>query len=162
MSENQHWGIMGLCRFSWLVVPIAMLGCKEPPPPADIPSNDAAKPDSTQTAPTNSTPATNTNPANPPVTNGSSSPTPASTSDKCATDADCVVTNFPGCCACPQCSKAEPRALTNAALAAEQKKCTVVRCNMAICNTAGMCPPGEDASHFVARCRAGECDMDRK
>jgi hypothetical protein len=81
--------------------------------------------------------------------------------DTCQGDADCVVTNFAGCCACPQCSIGPPRALSRAALRAEQEGCKDAVCNTARCGVAGICPPGEDASRFAARCRDGACRLER-
>jgi hypothetical protein len=77
--------------------------------------------------------------------------------DTCTADADCVVTNFPGCCACPQCNVAQPRARSKSELAREQQTCTVVECDMHACDIGGMCPPGEDAAHFTAHCTNQVC-----
>ncbi|MBP6838712.1 MAG: hypothetical protein KA190_15565 [Kofleriaceae bacterium] len=85
--------------------------------------------------------------------------TPATTSagDTCAVDADCVVTNFAGCCACPQCAVVDPRPRSRAALAAEQAACPSPCPFSMVCATGGMCPPGEPSDHFVARCQAAVC-----
>ncbi|MFO1518792.1 MAG: hypothetical protein U1F57_03875 [bacterium] len=80
----------------------------------------------------------------------------------CRQDADCEVTNFPGCCACPQCWKGPPRAVNRDWLKLQQNICAVASCDGSHCNIAGMCPPGEDASHFTARCKAAECALERK
>jgi hypothetical protein len=88
---------------------------------------------------------------------------PLSTHDTgCATDDDCMVTNFAGCCACPQCSVGQPHAISKAAEAKAEDVCTVVECDMGPCNLGGMCPPGEDASHFAARCVDHACSMDHR
>ena len=77
--------------------------------------------------------------------------------DSCTSDTDCTVSNWPGCCACPQCSTGEPIARSTAGLAAARDQCKLVRCNTSICDLAGACPPGQDASAFVPTCRAGTC-----
>lgn len=93
-------------------------------------------------------------------------PTPAPTAelagtDACTTDADCVVTNFAGCCACPGCDQGAPTARSTTELAAAQKQCQVVRCNMARCK-AMLCKPGESASAFAAACQNNVCVGVRK
>lgn len=85
------------------------------------------------------------------------SPDVASAGDACAADADCVVTNFPGCCACPQCATAAPVARSRAAAAQAEAACAVASCDASACDVAGMCPPGEPAAHFTPRCCAGAC-----
>jgi mono/diheme cytochrome c family protein len=88
--------------------------------------------------------------------------TPAGT-DECARDDDCVVTNFAGCCACPQCSSAAPYATTQQKLAADQATCAKVDCAPSPeCDVGGMCPPSEPAENFVARCRDRRCAADRR
>jgi len=82
--------------------------------------------------------------------------------DACANDGDCVVTNFAGCCACPQCSSEPPYAISQLALQRDQSRCARVDCNMDQCNVGGMCPPGEPADHFVARCRDRRCVAERR
>ena len=77
--------------------------------------------------------------------------------DACTADADCVVTNFPGCCACPQCSVGRPTARSRSALATAEQVCTVAECDGHACDVGGMCPPGESADHFVPHCTAGTC-----
>jgi hypothetical protein len=81
---------------------------------------------------------------------------------RCTSDADCVVSNFAGCCACPQCAQGAPRALNAAALRQEQEGCPRDCNNAGMCGLAGMCPPGEDAAHFAAPCRAGSCVLERR
>jgi len=159
MSENRQWKTMKVWRMGWLILPIGLSGCKEPMP-SDMPSGSVSAMDSNSVAPAGS--ASSGNAVATPAPNGSSRPPLGPATTACATDADCVVTNFPGCCACPQCSKGPPRALTAAALAAEQANCQTVTCEPDTCGLAGMCPPGEDASKFVGRCRASECVLQRK
>ncbi|MBK7076713.1 MAG: hypothetical protein IPH44_30915 [Myxococcales bacterium] len=80
-----------------------------------------------------------------------------SAGDACTADADCLVTNFPGCCACPQCSTADPVARSRTAAAQAEAACAAASCDASICDVAGMCPPGEPAAHFTPRCCAGVC-----
>jgi hypothetical protein len=80
----------------------------------------------------------------------------------CDHDDDCMVTNFAGCCACPQCQVAPPYPITRAQEQLEEHKCEVVDCSMGQCGAAGMCPPGEAASHFVAHCVDHACTMTHK
>jgi hypothetical protein len=105
-------------------------------------------------------------PAVPPVPDASPSamavPAPTSADDTCAHDDDCLVTNFPGCCACPQCSKGQPQPRSRGAEKIAEAACAAASCDMHMCDLGGMCPPGEDAGHFVARCRAGTCAMDHR
>jgi hypothetical protein len=164
VSEIRQWTISTVWRMGWLVVPLGLSGCKEPPMPSDMPSTSRSATDANSVAPTNSQGTANTNSAVATAPPPHSSPRPPSgpATTVCVTDADCVVTNFPGCCACPQCSKGPPRALTAPALAEEQDSCQTVKCDLNRCALAGMCPPGEDASKFVGRCRASECVLERK
>jgi hypothetical protein len=118
-----------------LLATLAIAGCWRDPSPSTAPSPP---------------PPTPTTPASPP-------PGVTSQGDACTTDADCVVTNWAGCCACPQCSVADPTARSTSALAAEQQQCAVMRCDLNICNIAGMCPPGEAAELFTPVCRANVC-----
>ena len=67
------------------------------------------------------------------------------------------MTNFPGCCACPQCSTADPVARSRTAAAQAEAACAAASCDASICDVAGMCPPGEPAARFVPRCCAGVC-----
>ena len=85
------------------------------------------------------------------------SPDVTSAGDACAGDADCVVTNFPGCCACPQCAIADPVARSRTAAAQAEAACAVASCDASVCGVAGMCPPGEPAADFTPRCCAGAC-----
>jgi hypothetical protein len=80
---------------------------------------------------------------------------------RCDRDGDCVVTNFAGCCACPQCAVAAPHVLNRAAADLDVRRCEVASCDASVCGAAGACAPGESASHFVARCRDHACAMQR-
>ncbi|MBX3160222.1 MAG: hypothetical protein KF773_29940 [Deltaproteobacteria bacterium] len=93
----------------------------------------------------------------PPPSPSSPSTEAAAPGDACTRDADCVVTNFAGCCACPQCSVGAPTARSLAELARAQDQCKVMRCNTTVCDLAGACPPGEAADRFAPVCRAGTC-----
>lgn len=161
MSEYGRARTSKVWRMGWFGLVVGLAGCTDPQRTTEVPASGtstgevAAGPSASSKAPPDST-------ATAVPSNGLSQPPADATATTCATDADCVVTNFAGCCACPQCSKAAPRALTRAALAAEEAKCQVVRCNTAMCDTAGMCPPGEDAAKFVGRCRANACALERK
>jgi hypothetical protein len=86
-------------------------------------------------------------------------PSAAVSGTTCDHDDDCMVTNFAGCCACPQCQVAAPHPITRAQEKLEEDKCAVASCDMGHCGAAGMCPPGEAASHFVARCVDHACTM---
>ena len=77
--------------------------------------------------------------------------------DACTADADCIVTNFAGCCACPQCAIGQPVARSRDAEQKAEQVCTVVECDRRACDIGGMCPPGEAADHFVARCADRVC-----
>lgn len=88
---------------------------------------------------------------------------PAETADDaCSADDECLVTNWPGCCSCPQCSIGQPMARSRVGQQRAEAACAVASCDASICDIAGMCPPGEDASHFVPRCRGGVCVGDRR
>ncbi|MCC6528117.1 MAG: hypothetical protein IT373_36055 [Polyangiaceae bacterium] len=87
---------------------------------------------------------------------------PPSPGDACAADDDCVATNFPGCCACPQCASGEPHARSREAARRAEAACALASCDLTICAVAGMCPPGEPAAHFAARCQAGACVLERR
>ena len=58
---------------------------------------------------------------------------------ECATDADCVITNFTDCCACCECAK-PPYAVSHKKLHTLQAKCATSDCSMEGCNTK-RCPP---------------------
>ncbi len=79
--------------------------------------------------------------------------------EACDDDADCVVTDFPGCCAC--CSCAVPYAIRGDALEQQRAECASVDCapiqeeaGCAVEECAG-CPLVE--GDFAAVCRAGRC-----
>jgi len=102
----------------------------------------------------------------PPVATGrgSSAPPPASAGsearsegDACTRDADCVVTNFAGCCACPQCAVGEATARSREAQTRAEEKCQLVRCNLHRCQGEVACPPAEDAALFEPKCRDAKC-----
>ncbi len=82
--------------------------------------------------------------------------------DPCDADDDCLVTNFPGCCACPQCSIGPPTARSREGQRRAEAVCAVASCDAGHCAAAGMCPPGESADHFVARCRDRRCVAERR
>src|SRR5512143_2010285 len=127
-----------------LLLSLALLACSQP-----------ARESTPQTPP----PSTPVAPAPEPAPAAPATAIPT----QCTSDADCVATNFAGCCACPQCSQAEPQAVLRAALEHQQAECARTPChNEAMCGIAGMCPPGADAAHFVARCRDGACALDRR
>jgi hypothetical protein len=73
----------------------------------------------------------------------------------CATDADCEVTGFTGCCACD----GEPRGVNRAALAKRKDICAVVEC---ACNGDCRCPPVADPRAFQAVCAQGRCAAARR
>jgi hypothetical protein len=87
---------------------------------------------------------------------------PVAGSTSCDRDDDCIVTNFAGCCACPQCQVADPHPVTRAQEKLREASCAVVDCDMGPCNIGGMCPPGEDAAHFVAHCVDHACTMQHR
>jgi hypothetical protein len=72
---------------------------------------------------------------------------------KCTSDAQCVITTFSGCCGgcCPT-----ARAMSKAALEADQKRCAVVDCEAPMC-AAVVCEPPVPASALAAKCEAGRC-----
>jgi hypothetical protein len=80
-----------------------------------------------------------------------------SANDSCASDDECLVTNFAGCCACPQCAVGPPIARSRSAEHVAEAACAAASCSMGMCNLAGACPPGETGDHFAAHCRAGVC-----
>ncbi|HLK90510.1 MAG TPA: hypothetical protein VKZ18_11480 [Polyangia bacterium] len=72
----------------------------------------------------------------------------------CATDGDCAVTGFAGCCAA--CAEA-PYAINRAALQRETDVCTVVECACAGDCTHPRCRAVADPGAFRAACVAGRC-----
>ncbi|MBL8624490.1 MAG: hypothetical protein JNK64_24495 [Myxococcales bacterium] len=128
-----------------LIVAMVVVGCSHPAPAPSAPPGDPVV-----TAP----------PPSPPPGSGDAclaSPDVTSAGDACTADADCVVTNFPGCCACPQCSTADPVARSRTAAAQAEAACAAASCDASICAIAGMCRPGETAAHFTPRCCGGAC-----
>ncbi len=68
----------------------------------------------------------------------------------CVRDAECVITDWGGCCArCP----ADPRATSRAALHERHEVCNRVRC----ARDEQACAPTVDPSAYRAVCRAGRC-----
>ncbi len=135
-----------MLRFAPLLVLLA--ACPNPAPaPAPTPT-----PEPTPTPTPDPTPTPTPAPA----------PTPELTStDACTADADCVITNFAGCCACPGCEQGAPTAHSTKAAAAAQQQCQAVRCNMDRCKTL-LCKPGEPAASFTAACQNSVCVGVRK
>ena len=81
----------------------------------------------------------------------------------CASDADCTVSTFPGCCMCPQCSEAAPFAIATRRLEAQLEHCKIIDCYRdPACDLGGKCPPVEDPKHFRARCVEGSCELSRR
>jgi hypothetical protein len=79
--------------------------------------------------------------------------------ERCDVDADCVVTDFPGCCACCSCSV--PYAIRADALASQRAECADTDCapiqeeaGCAVEECVG-CPLEEGP--FAAVCRRGRC-----
>ncbi len=71
-------------------------------------------------------------------------------SDACANDGDCLVSNWPGCCSsCP----ANAYATSQKQFEARNRVCAAVDCAM----PTRMCSPAVDASLYRATCRAGTC-----
>jgi hypothetical protein len=101
----------------------------------------------------------------PPVAPPPASPDPAPAEvaltgeDACTSDADCLVSDWPGCCGCAQC-RGEPTARSRAGLEKAKDRCKVVRCRQT-CDPAG-CPPTEPIDQFTAVCRAGTCAAMRR
>lgn len=164
MNPYRRCTARNIPAWPWWIVVFVAWGCQEPTVRSELPASKGNEKPAAAAKTQNPT-----NPASPmpPVQatqmpNGSSRPPAGPPTTTCATDADCIVTNFPGCCACPQCAKGPPRALTTSELAAEQANCITVTCEPNACARAGICPPGEDASRFVGRCRATACELERK
>ena len=78
--------------------------------------------------------------------------TPSGGYVSCASDDDCEVTNFAGCCAC--CPGA-PRALPKAKLADQKGRCASAEC--AACSERVTCNHVDDAKAFVGACKDGTC-----
>lgn len=87
----------------------------------------------------------------PPAPSGS--PALAST-DACTTDADCEITTFSGCCACPGCDQTSVRSKPE--LAAAQQMCHAIRCDMERCKSM-LCKAAEPIERFAAACQNNVC-----
>jgi hypothetical protein len=83
--------------------------------------------------------------------------TPSGARASCSAAADCVVTNFGGCCAC---CKDAVHAVPASDFAHRQHQCSVVDCSA--CADGIVCPKVEDAAGFVAKCQDGTCAAVRK
>jgi hypothetical protein len=72
---------------------------------------------------------------------------------QCSSDNQCVITMFSGCCGgcCPQ-----ARAMSKAALDAQEKACATKDCAAPMC-AAMVCEPGPSADSLVAKCSGGRC-----
>lgn len=81
-------------------------------------------------------------------------PDPPLLGGDCATDADCVMTNFTDCCACCECTK-PPYAIAHAKLHEREARCADTDCPLAGCNTK-KCPPCTPTS-AKAVCEDGQC-----
>jgi hypothetical protein len=129
-------------------VPLAFLlaACPASPPPTVTPT------------PTEPTPVEPT-PVEPAPAQGAVAE--LTSKDTCTADADCTITNFAGCCACPGCEQGPPLAHATKELAAAQQQCQLVRCDMDRCKTM-LCKPGDPAEKFTASCRDGVCVGTRK
>jgi len=70
----------------------------------------------------------------------------------CASNADCDVTNFAGCCSsCPD----APRVTSTKLEQAETRRCAVIDCVM---SDPKPCPAVESAANYRAVCVEGACD----
>ena len=74
-------------------------------------------------------------------------------SEACTLDADCVMTDFAGCCAC--CSCVIPYAMRGDVLAQGQARCAEVECSFAGCDEECMACPLAPLGR--ARCEDGRC-----
>jgi hypothetical protein len=84
---------------------------------------------------------------------GSSPPpgrTPSGGYVSCGSDADCVVTNWNGCCGC---CPSEPRAVPATKLEEQKTRCGTC----APCSDRLDCPKVQPISSFVAACKDGTC-----
>lgn len=108
---------------------------------------------------TTSTPPPSMTPAPTPTPTQSGSTAELTSKDACTADADCVITSFSGCCACPGCD--QPAARSSKELAASQKQCELVRCDMDRCK-AMLCKAGEPTTSFTAACENQVCVGRRK
>lgn len=88
---------------------------------------------------------------NPPPTVTPTAPATLTSSEACSRDADCVVSNFGGCCSSCQ---STAYATTKRELDARNRRCAIVDCAM---DRRERCEPVVDASLYRAVCRAGTC-----
>jgi hypothetical protein len=133
-----------MSRFASIAL-LVLAACPSSPPPTTSPTPTTPTP--TEPTPTEPTPT-------------QSGGTAALTSqDACTTDADCTITMFSGCCACPGCD--QPSARSTATLAQSQDQCKAVRCDMERCKVM-LCKQGEPATSFVAKCENNVCVGHRK
>lgn len=82
----------------------------------------------------------------------------AAPSDVCRSDADCVISTFPGCC--PTCACRAPKAMTRSYEAAEREICGRVECVPAR-GTSPACPACIDPARegMTARCIDSACTL---
>ena len=100
-------------------------------------------------------PATRRSPsAAPVVATPSPAPPPGDSPSEvpCAVDADCVVTNFAGCC---EPCRVAPHVERSADARAAEEHCAIVDCEGRV----GTCPPVEPAEEYRAVCRQQQCAM---
>ncbi|MFN0250486.1 MAG: hypothetical protein ACKV2T_26635 [Kofleriaceae bacterium] len=114
--------------------------------------------------PSSPPPTTSPTPTPTPMPDPTPAPTPSGTAeltsqDACTADADCTITMFSGCCACPGCD--QPSARSTTTLAASQDQCKAVRCDMERCKVM-LCKQGDPATSFVAKCESNVCVGHRK
>jgi hypothetical protein len=134
-----------MLRFASIAL-LVLAACPSSPPPTTSPTPTTPTPTPTEPTPTEPTPT--------------QSGTAALTSqDACTADADCTITMFSGCCACPGCD--QPSARSTATLAASQDQCKAVRCDMERCKVM-LCKQGDPATSFVAKCENNVCVGHRK
>ncbi|MEM9692003.1 MAG: hypothetical protein AAGA56_05640 [Myxococcota bacterium] len=72
--------------------------------------------------------------------------------ERCTEDSDCVVTDFPGCCACCNCST--PYAMNAQSLQKQKDNCALVEC-VEVCDEECLGCPFEPLGR--AQCDAGRC-----
>jgi len=127
-----------------LALVVAFAGCKNDAPPAPATPQSSAP---IATAPVASTPTT----ASAVPTND---PPPASSS--CSSDSDCILTTFPGCCACCECGplKATTKSIDQEARDnCQRKKCD--SCDKKDYKCVPCKDPAKEGMH--ARCRDNAC-----
>jgi len=89
---------------------------------------------------------------NPPAQTAPVAPATLTSTEACARDGDCVVSNFGSCCSSCQSSA---YATNMRSLQARNHRCAIVDCAMD--NRRERCEPIVDASLYRAVCRAGTC-----